>query len=1639
MTGKLDARSQEILRAQLLRRAAALLGPDGAPVAPGTIETAVIGAAARMFEEVTRRLDKVPEKQADNFYAAMGIGRDPALPARVPVAFKLTDTAPDGLVALAGTKLTADTGATPTIFETQSGIALVRGKIVALTAADLTADAIYLAPSGVVTPVLPAPATVTRTIRSAAGAGATMVQVDPALGLVKGMTIRFTAGDTPEYDITEVKNDIVSFTPALTGTIAKGDQLFVVDRFIPFAGSRNRQSHALYLSHPTMLDVAGALTITVAGVEPGGQAMTWEWFGPGADGAPAGWQAFDASFDTDHWALQKPQGKPEKTIVDGRNALWIRGRLDGSSSGSSLATNITMAVSSGGLCAKAHDQRCTATSGTALPAIDYDAVAVTTPVVPNKPYYPFGREPRLYDAFYVGCSEAFGKAGAEVSLCLSLGGASLERIAAVEGRESSYLFGLGTDHQLYAARFGNGMPTFSVVPGPHDGDRLAELPDQPHLSARIDGEWVRIAIGGIGAVYVTQFPVGTPLVEGAIFWLKLAAAAEDTAVPVGSLVAGSLFEGSIHAMIGTRLQSWRRDLTGTLVLQTPEKAYDVIPVQGRDAALLIVDEGGQWRVRVKQGTVTDPVDGALLNPGDLPATNRAAWASPDDGVGGNHFHVAGYDDAAPASGEAQLQLVEFDDSGADAIVDVGKCPLLPITFEPPVGASDGPPVMVIATATPTRFIRRGDDFEATGGVEGIGDSTNPVRQIVFAGDRAMTQHWDRGLLYRPAPGNQLMQPIAAEGAQRQVADDRDVPVDAVYFVDKNEDNGGGYLIANGSGDRLLLPLTGDGTASDASRSGSFLKQGGETGTVTENAGLITLTDQSGTKSAAQRAVDLFLSIAGQPIGIWHLRYDSGDAAWKLPAGSPDLPTPPSGTSIAYQMLDPVADADLQLQDYFQLEPRDAFVLSRLLAISPLRSFYRDVAVTRIEYFGNYPAIRLDHDLIDDQVAMLTIDASGWTSLGPSEPANPALSWEYWNGASWWALDTDTFDFSDRTANLQISQGIFFKAPPNLAETEVGGRKNMWIRARLVGGDYGEAKVTVTSTVSGAKTEQTVTRDLSAIRAPYVISLKINYCVVEPVKPVIVVTADNLGTIDQTNANDAGLPVTIFPTVAEALAPQAPPATAASAIPDCCRDIPVEPGAAAADDGDGVSGPAAASRAVLIGFDQPITQSPLSLFVDAVPSGDWGIAAAMFRAGRFEEARVLTDDSSGLGESGVIAIEIVQPPDRIALFGTSAYWLRLTPTGKATDWSPQLRGVYLNGVIAASVETRAIETIGTSSGAPDQQFQLFATPIDPDSLILRVAEPVGEDEALTLGAAQEIAGMPGPWVSWTQASEFPTEGTGDPARLFTIDAERGMVGFGNGRNALVPPMGSAVLALAYHRVAGAAANAVSAGDKLQPVSPIAGIDQVIALDGAAGGADVETPESARARAPAKLVNGGRIVTLADIENQVLARDPTIVQARAENRQGGTRLVVVGAGERLIPPPSARKAIMRTLGSVASFGTLTRLTVVGPRLLPIAVTLTIEPDPGVDFVGIEEEAAAAILALCDHESGGFDGRGWPVGTLPTVDDIAAALAPLGDRAVIGDIAIGRSVPDQAMPDPFPSDVLIRIERADVAVRAYAEAMA
>ena len=143
--------------------------------------------------------------------------------------------------------------------------------------------------------------------------------------------------------------------------------------------------------------------------------------------------------------------------------------------------------------------------------------------------------------------------------------------------------------------------------------------------------------------------------------------------------------------------------------------------------------------------------------------------------------------------------------------------------------------------------------------------------------------------------------------------------------------------------------------------------------------------------------------------------------------------------------------------------------------------------------------------------------SGWRDFALPRPQNPELSWEYWDGTGWWQVS----GLADDTDNLVASGTVIFCVPANLQPTDVAGRTNNWIRARLVSGDYGQETVTIHTTgpdPNGVTTQQII-RSSDAIHPPYVVHLDVSYQLCCPVQPDVVLTSDNGGVRDQTAANN----------------------------------------------------------------------------------------------------------------------------------------------------------------------------------------------------------------------------------------------------------------------------------------------------------------------------------------------------------------------------------------------------------------------------------------------------------------------------------------------------------------------------------------
>lgn len=1787
----LDGRREKALREEMLRRAAAMLSDDGQMRPPGEVARALIGVAARIGEEVTRRLDRVPGKQVRNLFGAMGIGGDPARPARVPVAFRLADPAPADLVAPASTRLMASGEAGAVVFETDRAIALAPGSISALVAVDAGKDQIFLPPAGVIDPALPREPAVERALRSGAGAGTDKLQVSLAAGLELGAILRIGAdGEAAEHRIVALEDDLVTIEPPLERTFGAGARVAVVTDFTTFAGHRNRQTHAFYIGDEDLLNVPSALSIAMSGVGLP-EATRWSWWG----GDPPRWHDLVAAPAGRRLVLTKQEGQPVKKEISGRESLWLRALLPSGSAEAIEARDIRLSIGGRG------DDK--------APAKDLEAIANTTPLVLNSAFHPFGREPRLFDSFYIGCAEAFSKPGAAVSLAFKFAGPELGPLAMVASGGLVQIFGVGEDGLFYRAQFGKGQPRLLSIDLRRGKAQAASPPARSPVAARMAGKRVFVAVGGAGSVYFADLPFEEPVDAASVEWKILVGEAGDSNLIDRIAIVEENGKPVVLAQAGARVSGWTEPATMPPAKLRGEK---LVPLQRADSALVIGAVEGGRRTVTSIGAV-----GGAHTVGDtaLPKLDLAGWAA-----GGAIVFLAGYQIEA---GKAVLRVVRVDLRDGTvkplATPPAGELPeppvaapgRWPIAFQPPpppiADAANAPPTIVLASPTPMRLVWHGDadGYRSVESASAIGISDNPHRHFASAPGWIAVHHGTSGLHYRPAgKEGEWTEEFLLSAMPERLEVAQSVPDAPVYAAPSWKPQGNGFEIRRSATDEraLLRPSPGprrpmiacffvdsqspegrvevEGQrvrlideaalakwksakaeaekraglatqaetdlgplrtrATEAARQAQLAKQTYEADeksltaattkadaarkkvsdeesaldwfttaheqakadladlkaktdpaateseiefaeadvtaaktsedearaklTRAEDDASKPLSDESDaqkkrdaslrlseTQTAEARALetqvteaegelrtkqeerdqaieeadglsDVSASAAGDevvvrvfaagevqdPRQLWHLKPSADPQYWDRPAGSGPGAFP-TGTDLRYKLLDrkderPVEPA-VGILHPEQFEAR----VAELGEERPLRFHAQPhLPIAALRKFPDPPGpdiatLAVPPDLFGPgrNSELLTTATEEWRTLGPAQPPNPGLSWEYWNGDSWWALDGTRL--VDRTSNLLLDGTVSFTVPADLKETDVGGRANHWIRARLVGGDYGEAQVTVKSVPApGGETRQTVERDMSTIRAPYVTSFSLGFSAQNEVRPDVILTEDSLGVVDQGPANRAGLPFRVFTPVGAEMNPAGSPAPLFE-------------------------------RGLMIGFAKPVRGDPVSLYVDSAPGGAAAtLIAEIYRDGRFERIQ-MRDETRGLSEPGMIQLSLQRAPDQTELFGTAAHWVRLSPSAAADGWVPRLRGVHLNAAYADSVETRELESLGHSSGIPKQLFRLAGAPVDVGSLDLRVAEPLGEEDLLsgTLDVVATAGAKVAHWVRWSEVEDFSA--ADGRARAFLLDPETGLIQFGDGRRGAIPPLGAELLARLYRCVAGEAGNKVAPGAALQLVSPLAGIERVTALDAAAGGSDAETGEQALRRGTAKLRHGDRIVTLADLEDHVLARSPAIAQVRAVNRGGAVRLIVAAKGPEPRPGPAMLRALERSVREAAGYGVARAggVDIVAPRLLPLRVKLTLEPDDPDKYVEMADSAEAELVKLFDPAAGGFDGQGWPLGRAPVASDIAAALEPVGRFGVASIDAIERADrrEPKAFPPTIPPDVLVRLDPNDV----------
>lgn len=1698
---RFETRRAKELEAELVERARAWIPAWGMDDDKRDFGRALLQVAARFGSEVAERLDRAGEKVRLGLLDWLAVQGEAARPARLPVVFKLTDSAREAKPATALTRLQVEAAGASVILETETDVLVLPRGLQAVVGVDGASDAFFLPPPGLssLAPLEPLPTQ--WQLKSFASGGATNLQLDPEQGLAPEMIVEIGGN---QYRITQVNKDIVTLDPPLAEDHAAQSVVTKVTAFVPFDGAAyNRQEHALYIGHKELFDIEAAATIEITGARQLA-GVAWHYWGKRAGADAVGWQELpraDAQVQakSDGVVLAKPKGAMEMLeLVKGSESRWIR------------ATVGTVEPGQVPLLVDAFEVRINCAGGAPLaPSADpadsapaAEAMANTTPLILENVFFPLGKEPRQFDAFYLGSQEAFSKKGAKVQLDFKMADPNFSSLTSLRTGPTpdSFVAGVAADGQLHFFQFvpstgslirqANHLPVRPPTPSAPgaptpQGSLSVVLDPRPPFRVPIwrTGTNIFVAVTAKGAVWVWLENEASPNLSG---WMPL-----DVVEPVND--PANQIEGLVYLADGS---------FGRLFAL-------------RDSKLFVRDLGptGRWEeVVTKAGT--DVVKLAKIAPICLENIDLAngtpaeglVGVSTDNKLFGIKFPFS------PLEGICTKLLDDIATTVAPAAVRRADSHLVAVAVD-----TQSPPHLVAFRSQPGTFdLDDQDDVPlgsqpVIGGLLDMNFNASTLTVVASLGDAPGATALASWVPFAPAGLDKLYTvPIpaifgAAAGAPTLMPRHVLVPTstsqvivaefDLALRVEVLESLRTAIIAVDtpdrfAIGDKLAIPIDGGGGVTKY-----------ELREVTA----------AGVEFRGKALYEFNLEAIDKPLFVYRAAAPvrSGEvdsSALKQIKIAPSDPAPAKDdillitTDVSTELylvkgFDPmtrIAKLDHKLDvsstppatvDYVAPQTSQATIRPMLHLDPATTGNWQASVLERVSLFfpGADPEFQsaTAYQTLNDGRPVLVVLGKHWQIKPPvvsgkvkfivdgtvgewraqlgDTSTNPELSWEYWNGKGWWSLHVT----SDGTLYLKKSGIVEFEVPADIASSDWAGKTNYWIRARLIGGDYGRENVfVITEDLGGGKSKQTVNRSTEGIRPPTVARLRISYSVCDAVLPTFVLARDSGSVRDQSDANrTAGARVEAFVPLALLLARLSGPPAAAEAAGDCQPDCHC-PGTAAgtataAGATSTLTGAAAVTagsataaapglapgRAIYLGFDAPLLGEPINvlLLVEERPHDEFApMTVEALVADRFVPI-VVNDATRALGESGVLSLAFPIEPTPRELFGQTLGWLRLTPAAgtPSGNWKPKVLGAYLNGVWASAAETLTHEIIGSSQGEPNLTLFLARPPVLRHSLELRVKEPLGEEELAELQAERTdevltaVENLPGDWVLWKQVID-PGDET-PAARVYSLDEATGEIRFGDGRHGRIPPVGrDSIMALTYRRAEPPApgslivpGNAITARTPLNLVSPIDGVEAVFAADQAAGGAPPEDVDEVLRFGVARLRHRERALTARDIEDLVLENFPDIAQARCFPRKGFVQLVVVMRGANPMPGAAQLRELRRMLVAAAPplLGASDALRPGGPDLRRLRVDLRLRVASLDDAGAVARDARQRIIALFDAATGGVAGDGWPLGENPTEADVAVVLADVPRLEGIASVEL-REIADDGTEQPWP-DSLKRTE--------------
>jgi hypothetical protein len=1573
-----DPRRATELTAELARAAPAL-APDWVGVGePADFGAALYRIAARLGEQVTRRIDLAPARDRLAFYEALELPGGALRAATVPIAFTLADKRDARVDAPAGLQLAARGGTVQ--FETSEALQISPARIGALMAIDPAADRIELAPEAT-TAGEPrgAPRAPPRTL-TPSSVGSKTLQLSGTAAIAKGDLLRIAG---PVYRVGKVDGDIVTLVDALEGAVAAEVEVAIVENLESFT-LRNVQEHVVYVGHKELLNLEKPATIELRFDPPAiaSRLVALDisvalWATREGQKEPA-WHPVGA--DAGQGALRLTKSWPgpvEEREIDGRKSRWLRIRLeaaiDPAMPPQTLVKKITMIVASAQEAGDDDPDKPAEADGT-VKAAYHNAL----PLSLNGRFYPFGPEPQRFDTFSIAAPEALSKPGARVTLTVSLSDSTPVALAPAAGR-ADRAYGIGRDGALHVFlaepdQQSSALPRLTwrrLDPGPGatagagPPERLMFDRILPLAAVRRDQErdlvvaadsagnlWARFVTGPDRALQLSAaIPLGKPQEAPEATFIDYALVATPRAALVVALTADSLYFLSLDGTGEPSPSAWTRPPTGGILFGEDMAIAAAIGGEGTAQlptmpAFALIDAWGD----LYRGIFTPAGEAWTIG---WYNTNRRANPGVRPLIAGNlDTHVIAAAEPLPAGPNQSASSLFTLVAPPTLPVQPFPTPEIPVrngtelsAVPPPVGGSggaiaiwSGPELTLWGPGlAPLRFPTPTDEplvvFFPGAGIAPAAAMLPGAGEVVLR--RALP-------LLRPVPV-QLFDAVPASAPDPHFAVG-DPPAEMMQFADSGIVVAGkrlygaappGLLAAE---DYFVVTLQGSFTA-DRLTSATKLRLDARDTDTTDGSFVV---------------VD----------GLLHEVVSVLTGVATLAQPSPAV----QGVAIGYDLVDASPPQTIP-QDYVatlvQVQADPGPTAEMLFQQSAAPAAQRVVAQE-----DDWLLLGDGWTAMPAQMMAVPVPPAGtWASTPfPREYESPELAWEYPDGKTWRSLEA-----ADGTANFAHGGDIDFTVPADLAEIEVAGTKDLWVRARLIGGDYGRAKYRIEFVPPDGPTRtETIQVDTSALNPPEIERIGARFAIEAPADPQLILTRNNLALLDQTQAARAGdARFDLFTGIAQHVAR-----------------------AAGATDEDRVG------RAFYLRLTKAPDVDLLACYVDAEERdvAPAELAADILTASGWQPVRGLDDGTAGLTRPGMIRLPLGTVPDELPLFGSSGRWLRLYPREGGAEWAPRLRGLFLNTAMAVQAKTFVQELVGSSDGSPNQLYALAYAPLLPDSLDLRVRESLSDEEREAIirsegaDAIAEVPDIAGTWVRWRQADSFA--GMDGDARVFRLDPVLGEILFGDNRRGRIPPAGADAVRAFRYRSGGGSAGNVAAGEITNVRSAVQSLDGAVNPVAASGGADIEPPDRIEAAAVARLRHAGRLFAPVDIEAFACASAPDVAAARCLPGDGGGFALIVSLrqpGVRAAKVSRARREGLAWALAEQGSGAVPaeRIDIRSPVYVPTAVRAGLVVAPDSDAAAVQSAAHRAISDLLDPTRGP-GGRGSRFGLRIEETDVYRALA-------------------------------------------------